>query len=261
MPPLNRSSCDPQEDGGKLCHKVLSLDEEDEQSDHRSTLPTPGIISDLGVVTKLPRRVNFALDQENYLLMRDTGDYSNDEIQDCWYRETDFLSFRQEALVTLEIYKKSPERVDNREYTMRGLEYHLAELRSRRKLLRRLATRIVLDDQEFSDDDDASESKSDHIAKLYSMASRDSVGFALCRAARDRSDAKEYQREKSSELFNDDWIRCISSTGKNVSCPQSHQQTWSMGFSAKDDISGFDDSWLCVPSNNTGLIRGIKSGA
>lgn len=255
MPPYNRSSCD-QEDLGNFPHKALLLDE-DIQDDHQDARPTPSILSDLCVFTGLPRQVTFELDQDCLLLISGLGDYSDDEIQDCWYTETDFLTFKQEALVTLDIYKKSPARVNNIDYTMRGLEHHLEEVRNRRKLMRLVGRMIVFDNQDWPDG--TCQSKSDHVAQLYCVASMDAVRVALCRAATDQSEAQAYQRETSSELFNDEWISCISSTDKTLSYPQNHQQTWSAGFSAQEDVSGFDDSWLCAPSGNCSIV-GVNIG-
>lgn len=254
MPPYNRSSCDHQDDAGTFCCKVLSLNGDDEEA-RRSPLTTSGIFSDLRLITGIPRQVTFAVEKEKVQLIRGRGDYTNDEVQDCWYTESDFLTFKQEALLTLEIYKKNPARVNNVEYTIRGLEHHLEEVRNQRKLCRLVTKMLVLDDQGLSDD--ACESNSEHLAKMYSVASMDSVAIALSRAAMDQSEAEEYQCESSSELFNDEWIRCVSVMGKNISYPESKQQLYSTGFSAKEDVSGFDDSWLQPQPGN--ITMGVKT--
>ena len=255
MPPYNRLSCG-HRDVGNFSHMAVLL-HEDGQDDHRDPRPKPTILSDMCVFTRLPRQVTFAGDKKTVHLMRGLGDFSNDEIQDCWYTETDFLTLKQETLSTLEIYKRSPESVDNVKYTMRGLEHHMEEFRNRRKLLRLVSRMIVFDNKDFSDG--ACQSKLEHVANLYSLASMDSVCTALSKAAQDQLEAQEYQRETSLELFNDEWIRCISSMGKIICHPENHEQILSVD-GAKEDVSGFDDNWLCVPSGSTIRFRGSQVG-
>jgi hypothetical protein len=168
------------------------------------------------------------------------GDYSEQEIDDCWCTASEFVSFRQDIFTTLYLHKTEKHRIDGEEYTMRGVEHRVEGASSRRSSLRSRAKSAVLDEQDFQDG--LGEASMDDIAAAYSRVANDAVFDVLNLAALDRLDAFRYQNEISyEEFFNDDWISSISTTDVDSS---SSGGTHGTDMSFLEDASGFDDSWL-----------------
>jgi hypothetical protein len=163
--------------------------------------------------------------------------YSEEEIGDCWYTASEFVGFRQDICTTVYLHKIEKSRIDGKEYTMRGVEHKVEGASSRRSSFRSRAKSAVLEEQDFQDG--LGESSVDLVAAAYSRVANDAVFDALNLAALDQLESFRYQSEISYEdLFNDDWIRSISTT----TVDSSSSAVAEMSF--MEDASGFDDSWL-----------------
>lgn len=167
------------------------------------------------------------------------GDYSDQEIENCWYTASEYASFRQDVCNCVYLCKIEPSRIDEVEYTMRGVEHRTEEGAIRRYTLRSRGKSSVLDEQDFQDG--IGESSVQAIADIYSRAASDAVYDALNFAAMDQLEAERHQHEViSEEIFSDDWISSISTA--ELDAPACEVFEGDMGF--LEEVSGFDDAWL-----------------
>lgn len=235
MPPLNRF-VEGQENNGAFRNQT-SCHGHSRRASFGGLLESPVKSSVCERKRGLRRRVTGFLGQRQIRSVKCRNDYSEQEIKDCWYSDTDFAAFRQEALITLDVYKNFPSRIDGVEYTMRGLEHHLEKIPNRRNLLRMRARRVILDHQEFKGA--IGWSTVEHVATMSSSVSKNSVLAALSIATLDQLAASQYQMEGTQEPFNDNWISCVSSIEMASSTLMSTEHN------ANSDVPGFDNSWLC----------------
>ena len=178
------------------------------------------------------RRVRFSEENQIHQIIS-REDYSVQEIDECWYTASEYVSFRQNICMTVYLHKIDPNRIDGTEYTMRGVEHRVEGASSRRYSIRSRAKSAVLDEQDFQDG--LGEASVNYIAAAYSSVTKDAVFEALNLAALDQLDIFRYQNEAAyDDIFNDDWISSISATSDAIE----------VDVSFSDDASGFDDSWL-----------------
>ena len=171
------------------------------------------------------------------------GDFSKQEIQDCWYAANELTSFRLNICTTLYLFKVDPTRGDCAEYTIRGLERKIEEASCKKNCLRARARSAVLDEQDFQVG--IGEVNPERLAAVYSIAAKDAVVDAINLAALDQFDAYRYQNQAPiDELFPDEWISSISSTEWRTLQPNNAQNKPKPDQSSVEDLSGFDDSWL-----------------
>lgn len=171
------------------------------------------------------------------------GEFSKQEIQDCWYTANELASFRLNICTTLYLFKVDPTRVDCGEYTMRGLERKLEEASCRKNCLRARARSAVLDEQDFQVG--IGEVSPERLAAVYSIAAREAVLDAINLAALDQMDAFCYQNQSPiDELFPDEWISSISSNEWNKRQINHSPNKPPTDQGSPEDLSGFDDSWL-----------------
>ncbi len=238
MPPLNRYIED--EGNDDALRFSNSSQDQGRRDSFDIVLEKPAqTTSILKLLVVSERRIRF-VDQLQVRSISGLGNYSEQEIQDCWYSATDFAAFRQEVHNTLYNYNKNPTRIDGIEYTMRGLEHHLENLPSTRSLLRMRVRMIVLDGQVRKEG--VGDANVERLATLCSVVSRDTVNGAVSMASLDQLSAIRYQMEPANEPFNDDWISCISSMDTN---PRYMGYTkYEERTGVLNDVAGFDDSWL-----------------
>ena len=94
------------------------------------------------------RRARFSeTNQVHTVISRES--YSEQEIEDCWSTASEFASFRQDVCTTVYLLKTDPNRVDDVEFTMRGVEHRMEEGANRRCFLRYRAKTAVFDEQDF----------------------------------------------------------------------------------------------------------------
>jgi hypothetical protein len=174
-------------------------------------------------------------------------EFSEQEIVDSWYRARDFANFRKEIILTADIFRIDPIRIDDIEYTMRGAEHRVNEVYERRNLLRRRARQAVLLEQEFQEC--MGEASADRLAEEYAQVSADAVCDAVKIAALDQMQASRFENEwAKDEPFGDHWISAVSSGDGNGSsnienkfCRLAGQVNSITEVSSDAD---FEDSWL-----------------
>lgn len=168
-------------------------------------------------------------------------DFSEQELVDSWYKAPDFLIFRRESFLTIDIARIDPSRIDDIEYTLRGAEHRVKEVCDRRNLLRWRARRAVMMEQEFQEG--IGEVSSYRLAEEYAHVSADAVYDALNVAAIDQLQASSFRSEYlADETFSDQWIRTISLDFNKKCAPQGILNAEEQ-FSSQTGTC-FDDSWL-----------------
>ena len=105
--------------------------------------------------------------------VRSRETYSSDEIQDCWYSEKDYNTFRREILETIELMKHNVY-IDDVRYCQRGLEKYFEDADLERRQVQAKARFAVMKGQEMGKgmNLENSMSLSDSIAHHYSMETR-----------------------------------------------------------------------------------------
>lgn len=181
------------------------------------------------------RRVRF-LDEDETFSIIGRGDYTAQEIEDCWCTASEFAGFKRDVYTTVHLKRIDPSRIDEVEYTLRGAEHRTEEGSARRYTLRSRAKSTVLDEQDFQDG--IGEADGSLLAEVYARCTSDAVFDALNLAALDQLEAeRSHQESVYEDLFNDDWISSISSLDSDSAFTCS-------GDNSYLDLPGFDDAWL-----------------
>ena len=189
-------------------------------------------------ISSSERRARFSEENQLHAIIR-RKDYSEQEILDCWYTAQEYASFRHDISTTVCLHKIDNTRIDDMEYTMRGVEHRVKEASCRRCSIRSSAKSVVLLEQDLQDG--LGELNVEYIAATYADVARASVYEALNLAALDRLDTFRYQNEHVLEEFNDDWISSISTPiGDSAINGGPHMAD----RGSEEDLQGFDDLWL-----------------
>jgi hypothetical protein len=167
------------------------------------------------------------------------SDFTSDEVQESWYKTSDYNEFRKDIAVSVYLMGNEPHAFDDVKYTSRGAECRIEAAIARRHRWKLEAKSAVLDEQDYQDA--MGEKNEGGISAVYCQASQAAVFDAIDAAALDQFNAEEYQKESSvQDDFNDDWISSISSCSGS-SYHYDHKSTCE---SSLWDESGFDDSWI-----------------
>ena len=234
MPPLNRLLEDQE---NNFWHHQVTQQNDSRHSSFRIALEGPFKIS--SEATAVSRQTARFSDKEETYPIISREDYSEQETMDCWYTAREFASFRQDACTCVYLDKTDKDRIDEVEYTMRGVEHRTKQGSTRRYTLRSHAKRTVLDEQDLQDG--MGESNPDMLAAAYARTASDAVFDALNIAAVDQLEAERHQYGSAfDQLFSDDWISSISKGAVDISTVRDSHDADISVFEA----SGFDDSWL-----------------
>lgn len=125
------------------------------------------------------------------------NDYTEDEIDACWYNEREVKAIRDDAKVSVELLKNGKLEQDTEEHCRRGSECQLRSNRSRRRKLKAAGWLAVLREQEeqFEEGMDADPYC---IAHVYKSASSQASDIARAVALKDELDALMWYTKKSS---------------------------------------------------------------
>jgi len=171
-------------------------------------------------------------------------DFSEQELADCWYKAPDFTAFRAECLHTAHLHRMHPNRIDDIEYTLRGIEHKVKEVSDRRNELRWRARRAVLLEQKFQEC--IGEASPDRLAEEYAHVTVDAIYDAINIAAIDEMQVLCFRSESFlDETFSDRWISSVSSND------QENEDLYGIVYRAivkEENLAAmnacFDDSWL-----------------
>ena len=192
--------------------------------------------------TQNHQRIRVSFSEQNTMYgIPGLEDFSEQEVVDSWYKTPDFLVFRRESFLTVDIARIDPSRIDDIEYTLRGAEHRVKEVCDRRNLMRWRARRAVMMEQEFQEG--IGEASSDRLAEEYAHVSADAVYDALNIAAIDQMQASSFRSEHlADETFSDRWIKAISSDLEKKCTQVGILYTKEQG--STETGTCFDDSWL-----------------
>ena len=134
--------------------------------------------------TKPQASVSFAPEEDNITHeSMSRSEYSQTEIQACFYSVSEYMAMKREALKTLHLNRTSSLSPQDPEYTMRGLECRTRECSNNRRFVRYNAAAAVFKEQAKNSDPEA-------ISDAYHAVSWHSMYDAHTQALADEQDAQ-----------------------------------------------------------------------
>jgi hypothetical protein len=197
-------------------------------------------------------------------------EWTDEERTQRYYTQEEYFAFKSDVFTTLFYIRNYPHRLDNIQYTGRGVECRDPAVAKRRNQIKQVAWSTVFDEQKHQQQQTSNDT-GDWMATMYSNAAKPALREALDLAAADESDVINFreQEETQDDAFSDDWISSILLSSSNLSsststttikssCGDNNQSSSEQqqqqkgnedngddcGFVVFGEPSGFDDSWI-----------------